>query len=301
MNRVSRRALINFVVDAAIAVAFLLSAVSGLVFLAPSGWLTLPGTAAGTALGVGYATWRTLHDWTAVIMIAGVVLHTALHWRWVTTMVRRLSGGRAHAVTAAARPAAPVATAPAATASAALGDGLTTPPVRREPAFDAPAFEPHRTAAPAAREGLTRHGFLKGAGAVGAAALVGGLVGRAAAGVAVSWLDEGSSTLGSSTTTVADDTAGGWGDDGAGSSGDSSSQGSVTPSSGGSSGQSTTPTARVAIDTGRCTSCGACLQACPFGVFSTQGGRVVVSDESACRLCGRCLQVCPVSAITLNG
>ncbi len=43
MKKASTRAWINFVVDAAIAVAFVLSAVSGLVFLVPSGWLTLPG------------------------------------------------------------------------------------------------------------------------------------------------------------------------------------------------------------------------------------------------------------------
>jgi NAD-dependent dihydropyrimidine dehydrogenase PreA subunit len=310
MNRVSNRALANFIVDAAIAAAFVVSAVSGLVFLVPAGWLSVPGTAAGSALGVEYATWRTLHDWTALIMIAGVVLHTALHWRWVTTMVRRLAGAQAQT-----RPAAivgrrlPAAVGPSAatlsTAAASeptdvtpsLGDGepVRTDDRSRE-GFKRSSLDDVKARESVARESFTRHAFLKGAGAVGAAALVGGFVGRAVAGTAASWLDEGSSTGGASTTaSVAQDSTGGWG------SGADDGQSSSSSSGDGGSAQATTPTARVAIDGGRCTGCGACAQVCPFGVFSAQDGRAVVADESACRLCGHCVQVCRPGAITLNG
>jgi len=310
MNRISRRALVNFVVDAAIAAAFVVSAVSGLVFLVPAGWLSVPGAAAGSALGVEYATWRTLHDWTALIMIAGVVLHTALHWRWVTTMVRRLTGARAQtrpgAIVGRRLPAAagPSAATLATTAASGPTD-VTPPPKADEPVreddrsregFERSSVDDAQARGPIARESFTRHAFLKGAGAVGAAALVGGLVGRAAAGRAASWLDEGSSTDGASTAaSVAQDSAGGWG------SGADDGQSSPSSSGDGGSAQATTPTARVAIDGGRCTGCGACAQVCPFGVFSAQGGRAVVTDESACRLCGHCVQVCRPAAITLNG
>jgi NAD-dependent dihydropyrimidine dehydrogenase PreA subunit len=259
MNRVSRRALVNFIVDSAIAAAFLVSAVSGLVFLVPGGWLSLTGSAT-TALGVSFATWRTVHDWSAVIMIAGVVLHTALHWRWVTTMVRRLAGGgRAQARSAAS-------------ATPATAGGLA--------AVSTPA-------APVERSSLTRHAFFKRAGAVAAAAVVGGLVGRSVAGA---FLQDGTSTsAGVATQTSADDgslggtdtdaSSGGWGDQ---------------------SQQTQTQAARVVVDAGRCTGCGACLQVCPYGVFGTDGSVAVVADADACRLCARCTQACRPGAITLN-
>jgi NAD-dependent dihydropyrimidine dehydrogenase PreA subunit len=268
MNRVSKRAMTNFVVDAAIAAAFVVSAISGLVFLVPSGWLSL-GSSGATALGVEYTTWRTLHDWTAFIMIAGVVLHTALHWGWVKTMVRRLAGGdQARARRAAAPEPTPQA---------------------------APVAAQEQTAA---RSTLTRSTFLKRAGAVGAAALVGGLVGRAAASAAQRMLDDGS-TAGRASTAVQDDT-GGSGSSGSvdGSSSDASASGSWGDAQ---STQSGTSTARVTIDAGRCTGCSDCLRVCPFGVFSAGGSQVVVADAAACRLCGHCTQVCRPGAITLHG
>lgn len=311
MHRVSRRALVNFIVDAAIATAFVASAVSGIVFLVPAGWLSLSGSPT-SALGVEYATWRALHDWTAVIMIVGVVLHTALHWRWITTTTRRLFGLRASTRTTAAAVrasgrAASVGSGPGWTpastheASSVAPAALVAPDAFAEPGSRGPETrpalrEPEGTSRePAARSTLSRNAFLKGAGAVGAAALVGGLVGRAAAGAAVTWLDDGStSRAGSTTASLDQDSAGDWG------SGGTESQ--ESPSSSGDAGATqTTPTALVTIDSGRCTGCGACLQACPYGVFAAQGGTVAVADESACRLCGRCTQVCRPGAITLNG
>ncbi len=299
MNNVSKRALLNFVVDSAIAVAFLIAAVSGLVFLLPAGWLTLSGSST-SALGVEFATWRTLHDWTAVIMIAGVVLHTTLHWRWVTTMVRRLAGsGRG-----VARPAAP--TVPATlSASEAVAAHLTeasavTAPSDARSAVDVPERSGDKWDAGVApggtrRDALTRNAFLKRAGVVGAAAVVGGLVGRSVTGAAVSWLD-GSPTNGSAAPATQDSTTG----LGAGSDAGSSSDGAGAWG-GDQSTQSGTVVTRVVIDSGRCTGCGHCLQACPSGVFAASGSQVVVSNADACRLCGGCAQVCQAGAITLNG
>jgi NAD-dependent dihydropyrimidine dehydrogenase PreA subunit len=274
MNRVSRRALVNFVVDSIIAAAFLVSAVSGLVFLLPASWMSLGGAAGATALGVAYTSWRTLHDWSAVIMIAGVVLHTALHWRWVTTMVRRLSDGRVEAGPATRHAAQPAAAA----------------------VTDAPASAPARSPVPKAEwsrseySGMTRHAFLKRAGAVGAAAVVGGLVGRSVAGTLLnggaspsttSAAQESASSLSSNGT----GTAGGWGNAG---------------SSAGQAQQTPTQTARVVVDPGSCVGCGACLQACPYGVFAWDGNAATASDPDACRLCGRCVQACRPGAITLS-
>lgn len=175
MNRVSKRSLINFIVDAAIAVAFVVSALSGLVFLIPAGWLSISG-ASTSALGVEFATWRTVHDWMALIMIAGVVVHTALHWKWVTSMVRRLAGGGR----TQARPAVSPAT------------GTERTPAATTPAVSTPAVSTPASSA-GGRRGLNRRAFLTRAGAIGAAAIAGGLIGREAAGTAMSWMGDGSS------------------------------------------------------------------------------------------------------------
>ena len=84
-----KRAQLNFAVDAVIAVAFLITAVSGILFLLPSGAVRELGLGRPGMLGVSYATWRHLHDWSGVVAVAGVLVHAALHYRWIVTMTRR--------------------------------------------------------------------------------------------------------------------------------------------------------------------------------------------------------------------
>lgn len=88
------RARINYWVDLLIGAAFLLAAVSGIVlYLAgPSG-----GYQGGrnplynrTILLLGRAAWKDLHDWSGILMAAGVVGHFLLHWNWLTCMTRNL-------------------------------------------------------------------------------------------------------------------------------------------------------------------------------------------------------------------
>jgi electron transfer flavoprotein alpha subunit len=50
------------------------------------------------------------------------------------------------------------------------------------------------------------------------------------------------------------------------------------------------------IDANRCTQCGACLEACPFGALRLEGG-TAVADMDRCTLCGACVTACPVEAI----
>jgi hypothetical protein len=79
------RAKLNYWLDAAIGVAFLLSAISGLVFLLPVGLSSGSGI-----LGLSYQAWDDLHTWSSLAMITGVLLHLVLHWRWVISMTGRM-------------------------------------------------------------------------------------------------------------------------------------------------------------------------------------------------------------------
>ncbi|MEI8241822.1 MAG: electron transfer flavoprotein subunit alpha [bacterium] len=55
------------------------------------------------------------------------------------------------------------------------------------------------------------------------------------------------------------------------------------------------PEKLLKIDPKLCTSCGACVGACPFGALKLDG--IAVVDMDRCTLCGACVDACPVSAI----
>jgi electron transfer flavoprotein alpha subunit/NAD-dependent dihydropyrimidine dehydrogenase PreA subunit len=50
--------------------------------------------------------------------------------------------------------------------------------------------------------------------------------------------------------------------------------------------------------TEKCTDCGACLSACPFGAIEIKNGKAYVTE--VCRACGQCIGVCPVGAIEMK-
>lgn len=72
---------INYWVDLVIALAFVLSAVSGIIFLFPY--------SGSTALGITYSAWDMMHTWGSLLMIAGVLAHLVLHWKWIVAMTRK--------------------------------------------------------------------------------------------------------------------------------------------------------------------------------------------------------------------
>jgi hypothetical protein len=77
------KAKVDYWVDVGIGFAGLISAISGLVFL-------LPGNPTAGILGIGYQAWNSLHTWSSLAAIIGVGAHTALHWKRMVAMTKRM-------------------------------------------------------------------------------------------------------------------------------------------------------------------------------------------------------------------
>ena len=67
----------NLALDTLIGLAFLGTAVSGLVFL-----FDLAGRG-GEAWLLTRDAWRSLHDWFGLAMVAGVGIHLLVHMKWI--------------------------------------------------------------------------------------------------------------------------------------------------------------------------------------------------------------------------
>jgi hypothetical protein len=78
-----KKAKLNYWVDVCIGMSFVLSVISGLVFM-------LPVAPSARVLGIGYSLWSDLHTWSSVGMILGVGAHLVLHWRWILGMTKKM-------------------------------------------------------------------------------------------------------------------------------------------------------------------------------------------------------------------
>lgn len=86
MNKAKR----NYYVDTVIGISFLIIAVSALVFLVPISWIDFTVSTTPTVLGVDFGVWQTLHKWSGIAMLIGVVVHQLLHWNWIVTMTKKV-------------------------------------------------------------------------------------------------------------------------------------------------------------------------------------------------------------------
>jgi len=88
----SRGSLINLLVNTAIALSFLICALSGLYFLfGPSGGFEGGQNAAwDPGFLFSRTTWDMIHTWSGVVLITSAAAHFAIHWRWVKNVTTRL-------------------------------------------------------------------------------------------------------------------------------------------------------------------------------------------------------------------
>jgi len=101
MKRIKRTTL-NLAVDGIIGLALAVEVISGIVLaLAPEGYRGGRNPAYGWMWLLERHTWLWLHNWFAVLLVVGVIVHLALHWRWIVCVLRGLGrhGGQPSAAT----------------------------------------------------------------------------------------------------------------------------------------------------------------------------------------------------------
>ncbi|MFN2108540.1 MAG: DUF4405 domain-containing protein [Anaerolineae bacterium] len=84
---------LNYWVDVMIAVAFVISAITGLAFLVMGSGGYQGGRNSQfltTFLGLERAQWSDLHTLGSLVMISGVFMHLVLHWNWIVCVTRRM-------------------------------------------------------------------------------------------------------------------------------------------------------------------------------------------------------------------
>ncbi len=79
----------NLAINALLGLSGLITAFSGLYFL------LIPGASHNSFLAdprwlFPLATWDFIHTWSGVIMIAVVVLHLDIHWKWITKVTKKI-------------------------------------------------------------------------------------------------------------------------------------------------------------------------------------------------------------------
>lgn len=89
----SNKAKLNYVLDAVIAAAFILAALSGLLLMTAGSGGYQGGRNSSfetERLGIDRWTWKDLHAWGGLVMTAGVLVHLLLHWNWIVCTTKRL-------------------------------------------------------------------------------------------------------------------------------------------------------------------------------------------------------------------
>jgi len=85
-----KKSMYLFGLVAVLLLAGLAETVSGFIL-----WFALPSGSGRGSLNLAYwgvtrHTWLGIHDWVAVGLMVVVVIHLAMHWKWVARMTRQI-------------------------------------------------------------------------------------------------------------------------------------------------------------------------------------------------------------------
>lgn len=82
----------NVIVDGAIGVGFIISALSGIYFIFVGE--SRGGLAPDPMFLFSRTVWEVIHTWSSVLFISGFLMHFAIHWGWVTKVTRKIFIGK---------------------------------------------------------------------------------------------------------------------------------------------------------------------------------------------------------------
>lgn len=85
----SFRLTYTILLDATIAICFILCSLTGIYFMFNVG----SGPDAESFL-FSKTTWDLLHTWSGVSLSIGAILHIVLHWQWITNITSKMFGSR---------------------------------------------------------------------------------------------------------------------------------------------------------------------------------------------------------------
>jgi uncharacterized membrane protein len=94
-GRIIRRGALLFGLVAASAALMAFEFVSGVIL-----WVVLPSgqgsrlSGSAAVWGLDRHAWIDLHNWAALMLTAVVIVHVALHWKWVVRQTRAYITGR---------------------------------------------------------------------------------------------------------------------------------------------------------------------------------------------------------------
>jgi hypothetical protein len=81
----------NWAIDAFLLVSAGLASLSGIYFLyLPNGYQGGRNPLYNTIILFGRETWDLLHTWSGIGMIAIALVHILIHWKWITSITKRL-------------------------------------------------------------------------------------------------------------------------------------------------------------------------------------------------------------------
>ena len=89
--RISTQTRANWLIDVVVFLGGVLASLTGIyfLFLPSAGYQGGRNPTYGIRILFDRHTWSDLHTWTGLLMVAAVLVHLAIHWRWVGMMVRR--------------------------------------------------------------------------------------------------------------------------------------------------------------------------------------------------------------------
>ncbi len=87
-SSMNSRGRMNLILNAIVAISFLITAVSGvyLLFVPGGRWVADP------MILFARTTWDLIHIWAGVILTITAIFHFAIHWKWVTKVTRKMIG-----------------------------------------------------------------------------------------------------------------------------------------------------------------------------------------------------------------